>query len=105
MSAYFANPRFRKLLTHGEDFTQVARPFVLDDVVKVLERAGLSQIRVFGIGLLFLFVRPELRDKAGVRFLRRLSIVEERLKPYYSGHRLVRLSATVLGIGTRTENG
>lgn len=99
--AYFCKPRLRKLLGEGDEISQVARPLVLDDTIKILERAGLSQIKVFGIGLLFLCVRPEFREKAMVRFLRCLSIIEERLKPYYTSRRLAKLSATILGIGTR----
>ena len=105
VSAYFSNQSFGKLLAGAESFTQVARPLPLDNTIEVLERAGLSAFRLFGIGLLFLFVRPELRDKAAVRLLRRLSIMEEQLKPYYSDRRLVRLSATVLGTGTRIDTG
>jgi SAM-dependent methyltransferase len=103
VSAYFSHPRFRGLLGQGDVLTQVARPLVVGDTIEALESAGLSQIRLFGIGLLFLFVRPELWPRAEVRFLRRLSIVEERLKPYYSSPRLVRLCATVLGMGTRID--
>jgi len=105
VSAYFSNQSFGKLLARGESFTQVARPLPLDNTIDFLERAGLSGFRLFGIGLLFLFVRPELRDKPVVRLLRRLSIMEEQLKPYYSDRRLVRLSATVLGTGTRIDTG
>lgn len=103
--AYFSNPWLRKLLGGGDGISQVARPLVLEDTIRILERARLSHIKVFGIGLLFLFVRPEFRGKAMVRFLRCLSMTEERLKPYYTSRRMARLSATILGIGTRVENG
>jgi 2-polyprenyl-3-methyl-5-hydroxy-6-metoxy-1,4-benzoquinol methylase len=105
VSAYFSNPCFRKLVSRERTFNQIARPLRLDHTIKVLESAGLTDFKLFGIGLLFLFVRPELRDKPAVRFLRGLSIVEERMKPYYTNRGLARLSATVLGIGTRVEAG
>jgi len=103
LNAYFSHQMLGRLLARGMSFTQVARALRLDDMIDILERAGLSDFRLFGIGLLFLFVRPELRDWAAFRLLRCMSIMEEQLKPCYNARRLVRLSATVLGIGTRID--
>jgi SAM-dependent methyltransferase len=103
MSAYFSNQGLGQLLTRRRIFTQVARPLPLDEMIDILQRAGLSDFRLFGIGLLYVFLRPELSDRAAFRFLRRISIVEEQLKPWYTAPLLVRLSATVLGIGTRID--
>jgi ubiquinone/menaquinone biosynthesis C-methylase UbiE len=103
VSSYFSRGRLKRLLGSERDFSQVARPLDIRDTVRMLERCGLVNTRLFGIGLLFLFLRPEFRDKLFLRIVRRVNIVEERIKPFYSGRWISRFCATIIGFSSFSE--
>lgn len=102
VNSYFSRASLQRLLGSERSISQVARPLNVRDTVIMLERCGLSQTRLFGIGLFFLFLRPEFRAKIFLRIIRRVNMAEEKLKPFYSNRGIARFCATIVGFGSRS---
>jgi ubiquinone/menaquinone biosynthesis C-methylase UbiE len=104
INTYFSRASLRRMLGSEGSVSQVARSLNVRDTIRMLERCGLSKTRVYGIGLLFLFLRPEFRDKILLRILRRLNMAEEKIKPYYSSREIARFCATIIGFASHSGN-